>query len=162
MLRVLPMIAHNTQREIPPLVCNHHRDHGVACSCVDTYRAIVEGERIPKLDGYCAVVRMAHAERVRNPEILSAYASDLLVHDRAMLTDYSGPFLWTLRECGTVLARPSKDPGAITPKGIANAFGPPCIARPWFWFDGRILRPVRFVEHAADLLAEATEGDHGC
>lgn len=135
------------------MLCNHHEgpraERPFACSCVDTFNAIVAGEEIPKLRGYCAIVR----EAARHPEMLEAYASDLITHDRAQLTDYAGPFLWVLRDWGTVLLVPSERPGSLTVDGLLVAsFGPKDGAL-WFWFDGRYLAPVTPTE-AKDLISD--------
>lgn len=128
--------------------CNHHEDEKRPCTCVDTYNAIVAGENIPKLAGYCAIVR----EAAKQPEYLTCYASDLLVWDRATLTDYAGPFLWVLRDCGTQLVRPGDWKGstdAVT--AFLHAFGDKCR---WYWFDGETLHHVRTAERARQLLQD--------
>lgn len=142
------------------MICNHHRDNGFQCSCLATYEAIVAGESIPKLDGFCAIVRAANEARRTDPDFLSMYASDLLVHDRAILTDYAGPFLWVLGASHTCLLRPSTERGALTVRGIVQAFGAPSKRERWFWFDGTTLRRVLFVEHAEHLVSEAIHGRH--
>ncbi len=128
------------------MICNHHRDEKKSCSCVAAFDAIVTGEDIPRLAGYCAIVR----EASKHPELLKDYASDLITHDRRFLTDYEGPFLWVLRELGTVCVKPGVS--NLTVKGIVTAFGDrECL---WFWWDGRALKRVDH-ERAKDLLDEA-------
>lgn len=144
------------------MICNHHAGEtelyrltfpvfSRECQCVSTYAAIVAGETIPKLESYCAIVR----EAAKHPECLRSFASDLLVWDRYTLTDYSGPFLWVLRESGTTLLVPKKrgEPGyegRLTVRGILRAFGDGDL---WFWWDGRFLRAVS-PEDANELVKE--------
>jgi hypothetical protein len=135
--------------------CNHHEAEKKPCSCVETYDAIVAGEDIPKLAHYCAIVR----EAAKHPVLLSLYASDLITHDRAELTDYAGPFLWVLRDCGTVIVKPCVCTrarcGCHTVKGILHAFG--WENTRWYWWDGAELHSVRSPERAHELLDLARE-----
>jgi hypothetical protein len=151
------------------VTCNHHSSEretiglpfpvlGTPCSCADTYAAIVAGEDIPGLRAFCALVR----ESARHPEKLTSFASDLITWDRAALTDHTGPFLWVLRESGTVLLLPTnhKSKGfsnRLTVRGILNAFGPG-NAHLWFWWDGRFLRAVT-PEQAETLVREVEFGE---
>jgi hypothetical protein len=139
------------------VICNHHKDEKKTCSCVATFDAIVEGESIPKLEGYCAIAR----ETARHPELLTSFASDLILWDRIELTDYTGPFLWVLRDSGTVLLKPmARDnwrayDGRLTVKGIRHAFSGWAL-QSWFWWDGRTLRAVS-PDEAETLVREAEE-----
>jgi hypothetical protein len=145
------------------MLCNHHKDARQDCSCVETFEAIANGEDLPKLAGYCAIVR----EAAKHPDLLAHYASDLITHDRADLTAYDGPFLWVLRECGTVLLKPmARDnwrayDGRLTVKGILNAVGWTGMsdrpAQRWYWWDGRTLRHVTSVEEAERLVHDAED-----
>lgn len=144
------------------VTCNHHSSEretiglpfpvlGTPCSCADTYRAIVAGETIPKLEAFCAIVR----ESARHPEKLTSFASDLITWDRRELTGHTGPFLWVLRESGTVLLVPRKHgtkgfENRLTVRGITRAFSSDLL---WFWWDGRFLRSVT-LEQAETLVRE--------
>lgn len=150
------------------VTCNHHSSErdtfalpfpvlGTPCSCADTYQAIVSGEDIPGLRAFCAIVR----EAAKHPEKLTSFASDLIVWDRVCLTEHTGPFLWVLRESGTVLLLPRKRgekgfENRLTVRGILNAFGE-ANAHLWFWWDGRFLRSVT-PEQAETLVREEEYG----
>ena len=149
------------------MICNHHRSwtppglvdyrHGngtqswtVECSCVATYEAIVAGETIPKADAYCAIVR----EAARHPEYLTDYASDLIFHDRNILAEYRGPFLWILRKLGTHIVLPSIDAkDGWTGASVVSCFGGE-TGHLYFWWDGRTLRALRDPKHAGETLDE--------
>ncbi len=150
------------------MICNHHRNYNppggvdyrqgqpgpawtVTCSCVETYEAIVRGEDIPKLEAYCAIVR----EAAKHPDKLTHYAADLIVHDRNVLTDYRGPFLWILRELGTHIVIPHD---GTDRQDWTGAMVLKCFAREpghlYFWWDGRALKACRDAVHGAEKLDE--------
>lgn len=137
--------------------CNHHEATGRACSCADTYQAIVAGENIPRLEGFCAIVR----EAAKYPAMLRAFASDLITHDRAELTGYAGPFLWVLRENGTQLVKPDYGTWECHPvQSLVQAFG--WEGTRWYWFDGKALHELSTAEQAREKLDHARASVLAC
>jgi hypothetical protein len=146
------------------MICNHHKDEGRACRCVETFGDIVAGENIPKLRGYCAIVR----ESAKHPELLKSFASDLLVWDRAVLTDYDGPFLWAIRESGTHLIRAFGDDAPIRAKGKVTRETSKlssyirtiesCGPMRWYFWDGHALRALRDAQEALTYITDVIEG----
>jgi hypothetical protein len=149
--RTVRRASRRKESDMSKVECNHHRDAKRVCSCVETFHAIVQGENIPKAEAYCALVREA-----ARANVIRAFWSDLIVHDRDELQGYTGPFLWVMRECGTSIRKPQA-------QRLADS-----VHRQWFWFDvvgssarlywwdGQTLRSVTY-DQARELLAMADE-----